>query len=249
MNTPKIGMAGLLIAVALCGLVALGHSDAQEKTSTDVKAPKDAVLYTDTFPVEPGELVSTGRNPYFILEPGYSLHYKKGDEEVTKVVLNETKKVDGVETRVIEERETKKGVPLEVARNFYAISKLNNSVYYFGEEVDFYKDGKIDNHEGAWLSGVGGARFGLMMPGTVLLGARHYQEIAPKVAEDRAEIVSMTETVETHAGTFKNCVKVLETNPLEPEAREFKWYARGVGLVKDDKHELVKYGFLDKPKK
>jgi hypothetical protein len=81
------------------------------------------------------------------------------------------------------------------------------------------------------------------------VGGRFYQEIAPKVAEDRAEILSTNETAETPAGTFKNCLKMEETNPLEPGSKEVKYYAPGIGIVIDDKLELVKHGFLDKPKK
>jgi hypothetical protein len=213
----------------------------------DAKVEKDDRTWTDDFPVEPGELGPTGRNPYFILEPGYFLVLAKGNEELTITVLDETKKVDGVETRVVEERETNKGKLVEISRNFFAISNRTNNVYYFGEEVDLYMDGKIVGHEGAWLSGVKGARFGLMMPGTPLVGGRYYNEIAPEVAMDRSEIVSMKETVETIGGTFKNCLKVEETNPLEPGNKEYKYYARGVGLINDDNAELIKYGM--KPKK
>jgi hypothetical protein len=88
-----------------------------------------------------------------------------------------------------------------------------------------------------------------MMPGTPLVGGRYYQEIAPKVAVDRAEILSTNETVETPAGAFKNCLKLEETNPLEPGTKEYKYYAPGIGLAVDDKLELVQHGFLDKPKK
>jgi hypothetical protein len=59
----------------------------------------------------------------------------------------------------------------------------------------------------------------------------------------------MRETVETIAGTFKNCMKIEETNPLEPGNREYKIYARGIGLIMDDKSELVKYGTLEKSRK
>src|SRR5262249_19018368 len=138
------------------------------------------------FTVEKGELSATGRNPYFILEPGYQLLLEGGREQLTITVLDEVKVVDGVETRVVEERETKDGKLVEVSRNYFAISNRTNNVYYFGEEVDIYRNGKIVSHEGAWLAGEKGARFGLMMPGQVLLKSRYYQEIAPKVALDRA---------------------------------------------------------------
>ena len=196
--------------------------------------------WTTVFQVEPDELVSTGRNPYFILEPGYTLVLEGGSAQLTITVLNETKKVDGVETRVVEERETKKGQLTEVARNYFAISKRTNDVFYFGEDVDMYKNGKIDNHAGAWLSGVDGGKFGLMMPGRILLGARYYQEIVPKVAQDRATIVSMTETVETPAGVFQNCLKVEETTPLQWFTTEYKYYAPGIGMVRDGELKLVK---------
>ena len=202
--------------------------------------------WKERFDVPAGNFSSTGKNKYFSIEPGYEL-VLEGEERGKKTslvitVLEETKMVDGVETRVVEERESLGGVPLEVSRNFFAISKQTNSVFYFGEEVDIYRNGKLVNHEGAWLSGEKGAKFGLMMPGIVLLGARHYQEIAPGEAMDRAEIVSITETFQTPAGEFTNCLKVEETTPLEPDEKEYKRYARGIGLVQDGSLKLVKYG-------
>jgi hypothetical protein len=196
--------------------------------------------WTTTFRVEPDELASAGRNPYFILEPGYTLVLEGGGAQLTITVLNETKKVDGVEARVVEERETKNGKLIEVARNYFAISRRTNDVFYFGEDVDMYKDGKIDNHSGTWLSGVDGGKFGLMMPGRVLLGARYYQEIVPKVALDRAKIVSMSETIETPAGVFRDCIKVEETTPLQRFTTEYKYYAAGIGMVRDGNLRLVK---------
>jgi hypothetical protein len=203
---------------------------------------KDDGSWTTEFAVEKSEMSATGRNPYFILEPGYQLVFEGGRERLVITVLDETKTVDGVMTRVVEERETKDNKLVEVSRNYFAISQRTNDVFYFGEDVDNYKGGKIVSHEGAWLAGVNGARFGLMMPGHVRLKARYYQEIAPKVAMDRAEIVSLSETVKTPAGEFKNCLKVEETTPLEPGVKEYKYYAAGVGLVQDGSLKLVKYG-------
>jgi hypothetical protein len=204
--------------------------------------PQDASGGTSTFVTEPGELASTGRNPYFILEPGYQLTLEGGKERLVITVLNETRSVDGVETRIVEERETENGELVEVSRNFFAISKRTNSVFYFGEDVDIYKNGKVVDHEGAWLSGVNGAKFGLAMPGVPLLKARYQQETAPKVAMDRAEIVALDVPVKTPAGDFSNCLKVDESTPLEMLSKESKYYARGIGLVQDGSVKLVKYG-------
>jgi uncharacterized membrane protein YkoI len=202
--------------------------------------------FRDRFNVDRANLVSTGRNPYFILEPGYRCHYEGGREKLTITVLNETKLVDGVQTRVVEEREENNGRLAEVSRNFFAIDRTTRDVYYFGEEVDIYRNGKIVNHEGAWLSGVAGAKFGLMMPGEARVGDRFYQEVAPKVAMDRAEIVSLAEPMQTPAKLFERCLYVKESSPLESGTSP-KWYAAGIGLVRDDEVRLVKVEAPGKP--
>lgn len=203
---------------------------------------RDDQTWTSDFRLEPDELTSIGRNPYFILEPGYLLVLEAGNERLTITVLSETKKIDNVETRVVEERETRNGRPVEVSRNYFAISKRTNNVYYFGEDVDIYQAGQVASHEGAWIAGVNGARFGLAMPGAPTVKARYYQEFAPGLAMDRAEIVSLTETFNTPAGVFKGVLKVIETSPLERGAAEAKYYAPGVGLLRDGSLKLVKYG-------
>ena len=198
--------------------------------------------WTVDFSLDKMELEPTGRNPYFILEPGYQLVLAEGNEQLTITVLNETKVVDGVTTRVVEERETTAGMVIEISRNFFAISRRTNSVYYFGEEVDIYKNGQLASHEGAWLAGAKNAKHGLMMPGLPLLKARFYQERAPGVALDRAEILSLNETLAVPAGAFKQCLKIEETTPLEPGVKEYKLYAPGVGLIQDGALKLIRYG-------
>jgi len=206
--------------------------------------------WVDTFTVDKKDFVSIGSNTYFRLEPGYwlKLEGREGLGRVTLLitVLDETKVVDGVETRIVEERESKGSKLVEVSRNYFAFNTADRGVYYFGEEVDIYKDGKIVDHEGAWESGKSGARFGLMIPGQVVRGARYYQEFAPGVAMDRAETVGLDETLKTPAGEFKSCLKVKETTPLEKGAKEYKLYAPGIGLIKDGSLRLIKYGL---PKK
>jgi hypothetical protein len=68
-------------------------------------------------------------------------------------------------------------------------------VFYFGEEVDTYRNREDSRAtRSAWLANGRDVNFGLMVPGVMLLNARYAQEIAPKVAMDRVEVVSMTET-------------------------------------------------------
>lgn len=222
---------------------------ARPRAGTDAGAERQAApvpddtAWTDIFHVTKGELRSTGRSAFMILEPGHKLYLsgKEGGKSIELIVsvLAETKTVDGVETRVVEERESADGELVEVSRNYFAISATTSSVYYFGEDVDMYEGGKVVSHEGAWRSGDNGARFGLFLPGTPLLGGRFYQEIAPEVAMDRAEIVALDETVQTPAGRFERVMKYEETTPME-RGKEYKWFAPGVGLIRDAHLELVK---------
>ncbi len=197
----------------------------------------DSAKWTSEFPEAKEELVSIGRNPYFVLEPGWVLELGDKNTRLTVTVLPDTIEVDGVWCRVVEERETKGNKAVEISRNYFAISTRTNSVYYFGEDAG-----------GAWSSGENGARFGLMMAGLPLLGAPYYEEIAPGVAMDRAEIVSMEEKVKTPAGEFVGCLKIAETTPLEPRQREYKLYAPGVGLVQDGSLQLFSYGWRRPPR-
>jgi len=205
--------------------------------------------FQDSFDLENREFSSTGSNKYFILEPGYQLvlEGKEGAHTVKLeiLVLDETKRIGKIETRVVEERETVDGKLAEVSRNFFAMCKQTGSVFYFGEEVDIYRDGKIVAHEGAWLHGENNARVGMMMPGEPVLGAAYYQEVAPKVAMDRAKVVDVNATLKTPAGTFNGCLKVQEENPLDND-REFKIHASGIGLIQDEGLLLRKHGFVNK---
>jgi hypothetical protein len=212
--------------------------------ATQVHAMGSTPPWQEEFGIEKCSLQTTGRNEYFILEPGYQLVLEGGEERLEITVLHETKVVNGVNTRVVEERESKKGQLAEVSRNYFAICEQTKDVFYFGEDVDIYEHGKVVKHEGAWLAGVNGNRSGLIMPGAPKVGMRYYQEIAPGIAMDRAEIVSLNDLCKTPAGTFPRCMKVKETSALEFFASEYKYHAPGIGLVRDEDLVLVKHGFI-----
>ncbi len=220
------------------------------ETEYDLESSEEGeeIEYTSSFRTEDCTFSATGSNPYFILEPNYRqvLIGNQGGAEVelTITVLNETREVNGTETRVVEERETESGELVEVSRNFFAICDETNSIFYFGEEVDDYENGAIVGHEGAWLAGEGDNKPGIFMPGTVLLGARYYQEMAPDIAVDRAEIIETDAELAVPAGSFDDVLVVVESNPLEPDVEELKYYTIGVGILQDENLKLVEYGFI-----
>jgi hypothetical protein len=226
-------------AIAAIAVLIYGCSAMNKSGASNVATETDG--FQKSFNVATANFASVGRNDYFILEPGYQHTYGDKDEQLIITVLNETKTVDGVETRIIEERESAKGKLVEVSRNFFAIDKASGDVYYFGEDVDMYKNGQITNHGGSWKSGEKGAHYGLFMPAHPIVGRKFYQEVAPGVAMDRCEVVSVEEKLATPAGSFERCVKMKETTPLE-SGKEYKVYGPKVGLLADADLKLVKHG-------
>jgi hypothetical protein len=223
-------------------------------SSAIARAQGEEPQFTTEYRLKDCKFQTRGANPYFILKPGYQL-VLEGEEDKTNVrlvitVLRETEKIvlpniGAVQTRVVREEHYENGLLVEVSRNFFAICEKTNDVFYFGEEVDIVNPDGTISHEGAWRAGVKGAKPGIIMPGTFLLGSRYFQELAPGLALDQAEHVEMGLTVKTEAGTFKGCVKIIETTPLEPGAESEKIYCPGVGLVFDSGVELVRINSND----
>ena len=218
----------------------------------------DARPFTEDFPIEECQFHAYGGNPYFILRPGRQAYFSNqrcfaaGDcdelEELWITVTRQTKTIqlrdDGktliIPTRVVQEFETADGELVEISRNFFATCLPDRDVYYFGEQVDIYEDGRIVSHDGAWQAGRRGAEPGIIMPDRAfLLGSRYVQELAPGIAEDRAEHMAVDLEVNVPAGSFEDCVRVNETTPLEPGHVSRKVYCPGKGLVRDGDLELV----------
>jgi hypothetical protein len=220
-------------------------------------APRPKGEFTSKFYLQDCQFQTTGANPYFILQPGYRLVLEEEvDGEIERVqitVLEDTEAITvpglgTVSTRVVEEVETVAEELVEISRNFFAICGGRNDVVYFGEDVEIHNpDGSI-THEGEWRAGQpdgsGLAEPGIIMPGTFLLGSRYFQELADDIALDRADHVAMDFEVTTDAGTFSDCVRIVETSPLERKSSSTKVYCRGIGLVNDDGVELVEFGFV-----
>ena len=257
----------ILVTFALPGLSG-GIASADDCPWT-LGCPDDCEFTTDFRLQDCRWFQSIGINPYFKLIPGYKLVLESDEERAEITVLRDTKWIRlgdrWIRTRVVEERAYEREIEdgeveeklVEISRNWFAICNKTNAVYYFGEDSRDCEDGFDENDvcpdgadtTGSWQAGVNGAQPGLMMPGTFLLGAKYFQEIAEEDgAVDRGENTAMGVDVTTAAGTFVDCVEVVETNPAEgmcdkEEEGEAKLYCPGIGLVQDGDLKLVCYGF------
>ena len=202
--------------------------------------------WQERFSIDSSTMSPDGENAYWSLNPGRYVVLGNlepdGSELVVISVLDETETVDGIETRVIEEREFENGELVEVSRNFFARATTTDDIYYYGEDVDYYEDGEVVGHEGEWRAGVNDARPGLYMPANPAVGMKFYMEIAPGEAMDRAEIFETGASCDTPKGTFEDCLIITESSPLEPGDESYKRYAKGIGMIHDDGLDLYKYG-------
>jgi hypothetical protein len=104
-------------------------------------------------------------------------------------------------------------------------------VWYFGEDVKDYENGKLVSTAGSWEAGVDGARPGIVMPAKPVVGDAYRQEYLAGEAEDMAEVLATDEARTTRLGEHTDVLVTEEWTPLEPEVVEHKSYAPGIGQI------------------
>ncbi|MCE4566207.1 hypothetical protein INQ51_17940 [Maribellus sp. CM-23] len=195
------------------------------------------MLKSKTFlPNFPGaEAFVTGfTNQYLAFETGKVFYYagetEDGEETIIVSVTDETKMIMGVEATVVRDVAYLDGEMVEKTDDWYAEDKDGN-VWYFGEYSEEYEDGELVGTEGSWEAGVDGAMPGVLMFSNPKMGMKYQQEYYEGEAEDMAMVIDLHKMVEIDLGTFEDCLETMEWTPLEPGAREHKFYKTGVGLL------------------
>ena len=188
--------------------------------------------------LDPADFTTRIDNPYWPMSPGSRWVFSETDTKGTreKVVVEVTDRtktiVNGVEARVIRDTATEDGVPVEITDDWYAQDKQGN-VWYLGEYVTNYENGKIVDHDGSFEAGVDGAQPGVVMPADPKPGVSYRQEYYKGEAEDRGAVITVgQERVNVPHGFFnKDVLMTRDIVPLEPKVQELKFYAPGVGPV------------------
>jgi hypothetical protein len=157
-------------------------------------------------------------------------------ERVAKPDIRKTFQIgsESVEALAVEDREYENDELAEVAMDYFAQSD-DGTVYYLGEEVDEYKSGKIVSHEGSWMLGKDTQKPGVIIPGTPKIGDKFKSEDVSKEIHENDEVVSISEKVQSPAGSYDKCIKVKEK--LADGAVEYKYYAKGTGVVREQPAE------------
>jgi hypothetical protein len=174
-------------------------------------------------------------NPLFPLRPGRVFVYtgmKDGAQALDIFApAFRTKRIDGVTTRVVEDRLYLDGVLAERTHDYYAQDRCGN-VWYFGEDTaELDSRGHVVTTEGSFHAGVDGAQPGVFMQRHPQLGREFRQEWFAGQAEDQFHAIARHASVRVPAGIFNNALLTQETTALEPGVVDHKYYVRGIGDV------------------
>lgn len=196
---------------------------------------------TDAYAVNltAADFVASIDNPYLPFIPGskwvYEATLADGTVERNEIeVLAETRAVNGVTATVVHDIVYVGGQLVEETYDWYAQDK-DGDVWYLGEEVDNYKDGVLVDHAGSWEWGLDGALPGVIMwaDPSAHMNQEYYQEYYAGEAEDKGQVLSVTESAAVPFGSFENLAKTYDFSAIDPDLQEEKFYASGVGMVRE----------------
>ncbi len=186
--------------------------------------------------LDPADFTTRIDNPYWPMAVGNTWTYRESDttghrEKAVVEVTDETKTIaNGVEARVIRDTVSEHGVPVEVTDDWYAQDSQGN-IWYLGEHVTNYENGKVLDHAGSFEAGVDGAQAGIALPAHPEPGMDYRQEYYKGEAEDTGGVITVgSEQVQVPFGHFDRAVLMTrDLVPTEPKVQELKFYAPGVG--------------------
>lgn len=218
----RIVAGALLLVLASCG-----GDDTSEPTVAPVLADYAAASFVEGID-----------NVYFPFTPGRTWSYEgiEGDEveRIEVVVTGDMRLVDGIMAVVVRDTVTLDGELVEDTYDWYAQDTEGN-VWYLGEESKEYENGEVVSTAGSWETGVDGALPGIIMYAdpSAHRNEPYRQEFYPGEAEDVGEIVEVGATLTVRGTTYADVVVVREWNLLEPGVFENKYFAPGIGVVRE----------------
>ena len=180
-------------------------------------------------PLEIGKTVAPNR--FFPLIPGSQWVYGSPSQTVTVDVLGKSEPFGGVACTVVHDVVKHNGQTIQDTLDWFA-QKTDGSVWYCGEQSEELLNGRVIDVGGSWRAGTDQARPGIIMQAAPHVGDTYRQEFALGDAEDAAMIRSIHGSATVPAAACADgCLVIREFTPLEPDAREDKYYAPNIGQI------------------
>jgi hypothetical protein len=240
MTTHLRSLLGALVGVALvaaaCGSNDSTSGSGASSTTTAPATSSGLPQGSEPFELDPADFTTEIDNPYWPMEPGTRWTYNETTEdgtvvEVVVIVTDQTKEIaNGITARVVRDTVTEDGEIIEDTFDWYAQDSAGN-IWYLGEDTAEFENGDITSREGSWEAGVDGALAGVALPANPEPGMKYRQEYYAGKAEDNGEVLAVDEKVEVPYGAFEDVLLTKDTNAIEPDVAEHKFYAPHVGPV------------------
>jgi len=234
---PSARPLALLLIVASCtpsGSPTPAESEAAGEASHNPAAYVEDQVYEQQ--LSAADFVDVIDNPYLPWTPGTTLTYEGGGERVEITVTDETRTILGITATVVHDQVLTDGAVTEDTYDWYAQDRWGN-VWYLGEDTKEFENGEVVSTEGSWEAGVDGAQPGNAMLADPQVGDTYRQEFYEGEAEDLAKVFELGQSVEAPAGSYDDVLVTEEWTPLDPGIVEHKFYARGVGVVREEQVE------------
>ncbi len=158
---------------------------------------------------------------------------KPHPHKIISTVSSVTKRLNGITTLVVYERDYEDG-ELQEAELAFVAQDERGVVWNVGEYPEEYSDGRLDGAPSTWIAGLDGARAGVSMLGFPSIGRRAYlQGVAPSVDfRDCGKVSQLGRRICGPIRCYHDVLVIDEWAPLEPEGgHQLKYYARGVGVI------------------
>jgi hypothetical protein len=192
--------------------------------------PGDGGNYT--FTLTPADFVTGIDNPYLPLTVGSRWVFEGGGERTEIEVLAETRVVMGITATVVRDTVSEDGELIEDTFDWFA-QDVDGNVWYLGEDSTEYANGEPTSTAGSWEAGVDGALPGIVMLADPTAGRAYRQEYYVGEAEDMAQVDRIGQTVSVPFGDYEDVIVITEWTPLSPDTVEEKYYAPGIGMIKE----------------
>lgn len=181
-----------------------------------------------------------GANKWFPLKPG-TQWVRKGTtlignrevpHEVVTTVTDVIRVIQGVKTVLVYDHSVGAGQVVQESLDYFAQDK-NGAVWTMGGATEQYEAGRYVAVDEAWLTGVEGARPGILMPANPTAATPAWSVANPPGGSgDAAEFVRIQKRECEPFDCFAD-VLVIREGKRSALDNEFKYYAAGVGQIRN----------------
>jgi len=232
MNTSPLKLGCGLVAASLILTLPTACGGSNDGPRTFERAAFDASRFVDP---------RTATNEWFPLEPGTQwvregttlIGSREVPHQVVTTVTDVIRVIDGVQTVLVHDRSVGAGQIVQQSLDYFALDKDGN-VWALGAATEQYEAGRFVAVDEAWLSGVEGAKPGILLPANPTADTPAWLIAQPPGEDgDAAEFLRMQKKECVPFSCFQD-VLVIREGKRSALDNEFKYFARGVGQIRNE---------------